>query len=72
MRTQRKQIRIIVAVSAVLGLALAGASSGEAKSRIPAPKQPASVRLVQVNSGWCGGGATFAVIVNGRRGALAC
>ena len=71
MRTQRKQIRIIVAVSAVLGLALAGASSGEAKSRIPAPKQPASVRLVQVNSGWCGG-TTFAVIVNGRRGALAC
>ena len=71
MRTQRKQIRIIAAVSAVLGLALAGASSGEAKSRVPAPKQPASVRLVQVNSGWCGG-ATFAVIVNGRRGALAC
>ena len=38
MRTQRKQIRIIAAVSAVLGLALAGASSGEAKSRVPAPE----------------------------------
>jgi hypothetical protein len=71
MSTQRKHIRIVVAVFAMFGLALASSSSGEAKSRIPAPKQPAAVRLVQVNSGWCGG-ETFAVIVNGRRGALAC
>jgi hypothetical protein len=70
MTIHRKHTRVIVTVFAVLGLVLASASSGEAKSRIPAPK-PGSVRLVQTNSGWCGSD-TFAVIVDGRRAALLC
>ena len=71
MTIHRKHTRVVVTVTAVLGLMLVSISSGDTKSQIPAPKQPASVRLVQTNSGWCGSD-TFAVLVNGRRAALLC